>query len=556
MPDDAATDLQSSLEADEQADAYDAAAADVAAPPPITDPVALFRHLDVSGRFHRDGRSGRVFHRGMISLRENVEINSLHIALDGNHVKAHVDRVSPLAVESERASYSLRRALAHNVAGMLQDLSWLLRGREGDHRCDLDCEWVPSDGQAAREQAPLLDPTAGAWSVHLEARVAASLDEARLRAALMKVLGRRGLKRDPLEVIVCDDDVALDEARSRLHGTVVPVTQFPPLHVYLARHPRGDVLMFNLNHAASDGFGALRVLRRIARAYAADPDAETPLDFVAVQDLPVRPAPARVPVLLRYYKRAIERLRDLRDQPAQLAADGPSDRPGVGFHLVSLSAQETRQVVDVEHTRASTNVLTAALHVATADWNEQHDVSGRRIGVLVQADLRPVQWPQDTLGNFSVTARMSTTRRDRASPRRTLRAITGQIARNKRTRTGTALIASLESTGLLALWAKQSIVVLQPLTGNNKVDTSVLCNVGSLDTVPSFGRDVGEVEDLWLSTPARAPLSLCLGAVTVGGRLHLTFRYPHRLFSPDAARRFADSYLEHVRSVAADTADG
>jgi hypothetical protein len=128
--------------------------------------------------------------------------------------------------------------------------------------------------------------------------------------------------------------------------------------------------------------------------------------------------------------------------------------------------------------------------------------------------------------------------------------MTAQIARNKSTRTGVALIAALERTGLLALWAKQSIVVLQPLTGNHMVDATVLCNLGSPDETPWFGPDVGDVVELWCSTPARTPLSLCLGAVTVAGRLQLTFRYPHRLFGPDAARRFAECYLRHLRLVA------
>ena len=77
----------------------------------------------------------------------------------------------------------------------------------------------------------------------------------------------------------------------------------------------------------------------------------------------------------------------------------------------------------------------------------------------------------------------------------------------------------------------------------------MLCNLGRLDQAPSFG-PAGDAQELWFSTPARAPLSLCLGAVTVGGRLHLTFRYPHRVLGPDAARRFADCYLTHLRRVA------
>ena len=88
----------------------------------IADPAALLAHLDHSGHFHRDGRMGRLFHRGMVSLRENVETSSLHVSIDGNHVSAHVDEASPLDLRSDRSSgYSIRRALVHNLAGMAQD---------------------------------------------------------------------------------------------------------------------------------------------------------------------------------------------------------------------------------------------------------------------------------------------------------------------------------------------------------------------------------------------------------------------------------------------------
>jgi NRPS condensation-like uncharacterized protein len=543
--------LQSRLDIAGEGGPDGAAAPDAVASPTITDPVALLRHLDVSGRFHRDGRFGRMYHRGMVSFRETVSTNSLHLVVDDNRITAHVDGVSPLAVRSQGASrYSVRRAVAHNLAGMVQDLVWLLRGRQGDHRCALDCEWVSSEQHSIPEEADLLDPKASTWSVQLEARLAGRIDQARLRAALNLALGGNTLQRDPLEVVDCHDDDALDAARVRLQSMVVAVSECPPLLVYLARHPAGDVLMLNLNHAAADGFGALQVLHCIARAYAGDAPSGGALDFLAVADLPVRPAAVPMSVVARSYKKALERLRDMRDRPARLAADQPDDAPGYGFHLIALSTEETRHVVGVKGSRSSQNVLMAALHLAIGDWNHQHGTPGRRIGVLAVANLRPPNWRQDTIANFSVTARMSTNRRERANPTSALKAITYQTARNKRTRTGIALIAALERAGLLALWAKQSIVVLQPLTGNRLVDTSVLCNLGRLDDAPYFGPDVGETQHLWFSTPARSPLSLCIGAVTIAGRLHLTFRYPHRLFGPDAARRFADCYLDHMRSLA------
>ncbi len=520
------------------------------AEPTVTDPVALLRHLDVSGHFHRDGPLGRLFHRGMVSLRENVPTDSLHVSVEDNRMAAHVDGVSPLVERSGGGSgYSLRRAVAHNLFGMAQDVVSFARGRQGDHRCELNCEWVPGAAGGAPGDAALLDPEAGAWSVQMEARVAGALDEARLRAALGSILGDRPLQRDPLDVLDCPDEVALDAARARLHSAVVIATEHPPLHVFLARHDAGDVLMLSLNHAASDGVGAVRVLDAIARAYAGEADPALPLDFLAVRDLPVRPARPPVPVVVRAYTGAVERLRDVLTRPARLAAEQPGGERGYGFHLVSLSVEETGRLVDVTRSGTNRDVLLAALHLAIGDWNLEHGTPGRRIGVLVPANLRPPEWRQETVGNFSVTARVSTNRRERAGTASALKAVSAQTTRNKRTRTGIALIAALERAGLLPLWAKQSTVVLQPLTGNRLVDTAMLGYLGRLEA-PSFGPDAGEVVQLWFSTPARSPVTLCVGAVTVGGRLHLTFRYPHRVFGADAARRFAACYLEQLRLVA------
>ncbi len=540
--DDASATLQNRLEvADDDRCELDADAR-------MSDPVALLHHLDVSGHFHRDSRIGRVFHRGMVSLRETEPTESLHVSVDGNRLLAHVDGVSPLTVRADGSSaYSLRGALAHNLAGMAQDLVWLLRGRQGDHRCELNCEWSAPKADRATPQADLLDPATGSWSVQMDARVAGSLDATRLRAALGAVLGP-AMRTDPLTIADCPDDQALSAARGALSRAPAPADAQPPLRACLARHRDGDVLMLSLNHAACDGFGALQVMQAIARAYAGDAGATVRLHFLASRELPVRPVPGVESVAARAYERVVERVRDTRDRPARLAADGPGDAAGCGYHLVALSARATRHAVGVEHARSNTDVLMAALHLAIDDWNGRHGCGGRRIGVLVQADLRPPQWRHDPIANFSVVARVSTTPANRASPASTLKTVAAEIARNKRMRTGVALIAALERAQMLALWAKQSTIVLAPLTGN-LIDTTVLCNLGWLDESPSFGPDAGQAAELWFSTPARAPLSLCLGAVTVGGRLHLSFRYPHRLLSPDGARRFADGYVEQLRLV-------
>ncbi len=511
--------------------------------------VELLRELDGSGRFHRDNGIGRVFHPGQLSLRENETTNSLHVVIRGNRVAAHVDLVSPLGLRPQGPSrYSVRRAVAHNLVGMAQDVVSVVRGRQGDHRCELDCEWlatgVPSP--AAETDGPTTD--ASAWGVQLEARVAGPLDEDRLRAALRVAFAQHPLDHDPLEILACRDDEDLEAAREQLHSMAVPVTMWPPVQLCLARHPAGDVLMLNLNHAAADGFGALSVLKAIALAYATEEG--TALDFLSSGDVAVRPVSATTPALVRGGKWAVERLRDGLARPARLAVDQGEDRDGYGFHLVRLSADDTRQLVDTASSGPTSGVLMTALHLAMGEWNLEHGTPGRRLHVLTPANLRRPEW-EAPVANLSVTARVSTTRRERRGPVPARQAVAAQAARNKATRTGISLIAALDRSGLLPLWAKQSTVVLQPLTGNRWVDNAMLSSLGRLDQAPWFGAEVGDAVELWFSTPARSPQSLCLGAATVGGRLHLSFRYPHRLFGADAARRFAELYLGQLRLVTA-----
>lgn len=522
-----------------------------AAEPTIADAVALLAHLDAGGRFHRDSSWGRLFHRGMISLRENVATESLHISVDGNRVAAHVDEVSPLDAQPDEPSrYSMRRALLHNIVGMTRDMVWLLRGRQGDHSCVLNCEWITGDDEPGAAGPALLDARAGAWSVHVEARVAGTLDEARLRSVLAALCGASGaMPGDLLDVAECGDDGALDAARVALMTRPVAVTGAPPLRACLARDARGDVLMLNLNSAAADGVAAMDVLHAIALAYRGDVAPE-PLDFLAGHELPVRLAPPPTSLPSRAVRRAVEWLRDRLARPGRLTPDGATDRAGYGYHMVSLTAAETAYAVEGTAPGTERNVLSAALHLAIGDWNLQHGAPGRRIGVLVPANLRPPRWPRGTIANFSVTARLSTSRRERASPAMALHAMNVQRARNKRTRSGVALIGGLQRAGLLSLWAKQSTVVLQPLTRNRFVDTAMLCDLGWMEEAPSFGPEAGDLLELWFSSPARSPLSLCIGTVATAGKLHLTFRYPHRLFGPGAARRFAACYLDHIGRVA------
>lgn len=525
--------------------------------PTVEDPVELLTSLVSSGRFHQDTGVGRVFHPGKVSFRENVPNNSLHILVEDNCVSAHVDLVSPLGLRpGSSLRYAAGRVAAHNLSGMAADLVRVLRGRQGEHRCELACEWsLPGEeaGQGAAEKQPRSE--AGSWSVQLEARVPGRLDESRLARAMAAGLCTHP---DALTVEDCADDEALAVTRTELQALAVPLHQCPPLRVLLAHHPAGDVLMLNVNHAASDGFGALRILQALARAYTSEGEDLPRLEFLALRDLPARPASWRVSPWKAWYLDVVERARnalapparlvaeDAAEEPAEEAAEDAAEEAGYGFHLVTLPLTEQGGGLSLAPPTIENDLLMAALHRAIGTWNAAHGSPGHRISVLAPTDLRPAGWPDELVGNFSVTTRVSTSRRHRGSLGAALKAVASQTRRNNRRRTGTALISALDRTGLLPLWTKQSMVVLQPLARNRFVDTALLCDLGRIADPPSFGPGAGRTTELWFSAPARVPVPLSIGAVTLGGRLHLSFRYSSRLFGPEAARRFAEHYVAEL----------
>lgn len=520
--------------------------------PSVADPVALIHHLEASHRFYRDAGVGRIFHPGRVSFRENLPGDSLHLVIEGNHLAAHIDRVSPLrARPGKPPRYSLRRATAHNLAGAAHDAFRLVMGRQGDHRSELDCEWV-WDQSSVPPPLDLLERELAAWSVQVEAQVSGSLDEGRLRSALAAVLRRHTFDHDPLWVVDRADDEGVAEARWNLQGRPAGMDEWPPLRAALVHCRGGDMLMLNVNHAASDGVDALRLLRTIAAAYATGTAPDPPPDLYAVRELPVRPASASEPPLLARGRAVVERVRDLLARPVQLQPDGKDDDDSAfGFHLRCLPPEPTRRAVNAQRPGTSRNVLLASLHLAIGRWNLEHGQAGGRVGVLVPVDLRPSEWPEETVGNFSVTARVSTDGAHRTSPAAALKAVTSQTVRSRRARTGTALLDGLHRSGLLPLWSKQSPVVLQPVTRNRLLDTALLADLGWQGDPPSFGEGAGDTTHLWFSLPARSPLTLSIGALTVCDRLHLVLRYPHRLFSDEAASRFADHLVAEITGVEA-----
>jgi NRPS condensation-like uncharacterized protein len=425
------------------------------------------------------------------------------------------------------------------------------------------------------EVVHLLDDSQAPWSIQLEVRVGGRLDEKRMLQALVAAtdahpmagaqmvastrwstrdrwsLGRRR-DGDVLRVLDCFDDDQLAAARSELQSLPLTLTTGAPLRAWLAHHPDGDVLMLNVHHAAMDGFGALRVLRSVVRAYAGQPDPSPTVDFLEARELPSRLTEAGPSTRLRRTLALAERLWDLAAPPARIAREGSSSRDGYAFQARALTTAETGALLGLDHPGTVNDVLVAALHLTIGAWNAEHGATCERIGVLVPANLRPGSWRDEVAGNFALPARTSTVPRARRSRRAAVAAITEQTTRKKRTGMGTALLQLLDSTRGLPLWAKRAGVRLIPLTGDRMVDTSMFSNLGVITEPLDFGGAAGAADEIWFSPPAHMPLGVAIGAVTMEGRLHLSFRHRHQQFGNDAASRFADRYMAELAHLIAD----
>jgi NRPS condensation-like uncharacterized protein len=418
-----------------------------------------------------------------------------------------------------------------------------------------------------------LDTPTEPWSIELEVRVDGRLDETRLRWALGQAIGRHPMARarrlparpgdrtyvweitpvadlDPLQVVDCPDDERLGRLRDRLHSLSVPLAESPPFRLRLARHPDGDVLVLNANHAAFDGFGCVRLLQSLARTYTGDADPVPDVDLADARDVERHLGTDDDQVKAKRLGTIAEKLRDVVRAPARIAPDGGDDESGYRIIHRSLSAEATKQLADADVPGSVNDLLMAALHLAIDAWNRDHGAPVGRISVLMPVNLRPDEWREEVVTNFVLMARVATAPEQRPDAAATVAAVTDQTGDVKRWGTGAALIEVLGRTERLPVWAKRTLSPLLWLTGNRLVDTALLTNLGQVADPPAFGAGAGETTGMWFSAPARLPCGLSLGTLTAGGRLHLSFRWRRPLVDHAAAQRFADVYLERLAELA------
>ncbi|HZH75073.1 MAG TPA: condensation domain-containing protein [Archangium sp.] len=413
-------------------------------------------------------------------------------------------------------------------------------------------------------------------SIQVEVRAPGRLDAQRLASAVAHALRLHPMARarqapwsplrlqytweitdtlgiEPLAIVECQDDEALASVRERLQGLFVPLEESPPLRMLLVRHPAGDLVMLHASHTATDGIGALRLLRSVLRAYAGAPDVLPAVDPLAVRQL--RPLlAARGPQEQRARWDALMRSQAeaWTAPPARIAGHGARAAPGYGFVHARLSAEELARLEGRRQLGATVNdVLLAALHLTIDRWNQSHGQRPHRISTYVPTNLRPAHWRLEVVANLSLSATVSSFPEERSEPRALLASLVRQTRRIKETGEAAALAELLGPAPLVPLFWKQALPGMMALTGERFLPTSVLSNLGELREPFSFGTDA-EATELWWSPPARMPMGLAVGVVSQRGTLHLVARHRHTLMDTRAAHAFSQ---ELVRSVLFDFQD-
>ena len=436
----------------------------------------------------------------------------------------------------------------------------------------------------ADELSCYYDTPAEPNNVHIEVRTGCHLREGALREAVLAALAAQPRARarlggrsrwrwrhaweqplhldvDPVQCAVWAGEKELAHERERFLAVAPPLATSPPVRVLLAVGPDEDCVILQAHHAALDGISCLDLLRSISRHYLGMPRGLDMPDVPAPPRVPDGPASSGAPGQSEprpgHGRRRSGQVGSVSLLPAariapQHTARGPGAEPGTGraarrlpgYGVEMMSCPDVPTVPWAGLGRHSTvnDLLITALVVAIGRWNVVRFRQPGRIRITVPINARPAGHLAAT-GNLSrlsaVTARKPDTRAGLAD---LLTEVTRQTVQAK-SQAGPQV--NLPSRVLAAPWCpaalrRRLMRVTLRLLGSRICDTSLLSNLGDITDPPRFG--LAAPTSMWFSTSAHMPRGLSVGAITVGGRLHLCFRYRHALFDSAAAAQFADAY--------------
>jgi len=345
------------------------------------------------------------------------------------------------------------------------------------------------------------------------------------------------LELDPL--IVVGDGRSAPKARSGVLDHPLPIENAPPFRLILTRRRRGDRLTLIMSHVASDGIGALRLLRSIARAYAGERDRAVRVGLREARALDRHFTRAGTPAWNRRMQAASRAQLDAWLAPAsRVAAVAGAATGGGGVHHVRVPKRAASLLGEGPGPLTVNDRLLVALTRTIESWNASVGARSEKISLLVPLNLRPQAWSREVVANLSLATTVATSASERGDDDALARAIVAQTAAAKEDRASAGFADLYRMTALAPnLWKRAVSRFLGATTARRLMPTAVLSNLGKVEEPLSFGR-AGRASDLWFSPPCPMPGCLGVGAVTYADQLFLSLRYARELLSPPAAAAF------------------
>jgi NRPS condensation-like uncharacterized protein len=421
-----------------------------------------------------------------------------------------------------------------------------------------------------------------AWPMNMliEARLAGSLDERRLREAVEEAvrrlpsLGYRRSHASPLEKAQHWEVTRQFDLDPILFGADVEEVLSQPIDLDVAPtfrlvvapgSERSTRLALCMHHAAVDGQGAVRFVREIAAAYTGIPRTNPPPgDSEASEPLAPGPKASRLQNVKqtlwapRSTRLATPR-RPLTGETLRASTGGGANEKNRGFGLTYRSIDEATLAAIRSAARglATVNdVLVAAIHLTIEEWNTQLGRPSGLVSVIVPISGRRTPDQLLSIGNLTGQTTVWSDGRQRRDAARLLEHVTRQTADAKRRGAEDVTASALGTTARLPARVRMVLpLVASKLTLDRSVATTRLSNLGVLDTA-GLDRPPFDVQSVWFSPPCRPPQTLVVGASSFGGRLLLTARWCQPHWDRESAERFVDMVEAALSAPVTNATDG
>jgi NRPS condensation-like uncharacterized protein len=298
-------------------------------------------------------------------------------------------------------------------------------------------------------------------------------------------------------------------------------------------------VVLSVNHAASDGIGALRLLQSIARAYDGAPDPvytgdaleEWRLNRIATHE-PVDPIQASLA--------GVGRCLDGILPATRAACEGGLARAGYGVQLRDVALAPIGISQFRRDAGATVNdVLLAVLHRAIGRWNQAHSAPCDRLSVMFPINVRGPHQQPVLFGNFTLCDTVSTYASDRRSTAAAVWAVRRQTTRTKQI--GAPLTDVISRVAGVTYWVAKRVPWLfagPRIEGPG--DCAVFSNLGVADhAIAAFGHE-HPVTGLWFSPPVSSPVGIALGVVSHGDTVHFALRHRWTRIDDAAAGRLLE----------------